>query len=172
MDGQVCPRCRNPLPVGAFVCLACGQPISVKTGTAGPASRGGRLTGNRQDRRPFLATIGAGLACGLIWSAFVPPDGASDDRVVAWPASATVIGVVAGLLAGVAGRPFLLMGWYLAAVGAVMVALPLLLGEDPDAIDAVSAYAMVLFVMFSGGPAVAAFGLGWVIRTLRSGRPP
>ena len=164
MDGPVCPRCRNPLPVGASVCLACGQPISAQAGTAGPASR--------PDRRPFLATIGAGLACGLIWSLFVPPDDASDDRLVAWLASAAVIGAAAGLLAGLAGRPFLLVGWYLAAGGAVNVVLPWLLGEDPNAEDAFSAYAIAFFLMLAGGPAIAAFVLGWVVRSLRIGRPP
>lgn len=164
MDDSVCPQCRNPLPVGASVCLACGRPISAKIATAGPASRGGY--------RPFLATIGAGLACGLIWSAFVPPDDTSDDRAVAWLASAAALGVVAGLLAGLAGRPVLLMVWCLAAASAVTVALPWLLGEDPEAADAGSPYLILAFVMFAGGAAVAAFGLGWVVRRLGIGRPP
>ena len=117
---------------------------------------------------PGLAAALAGVTVGLLW--VVLATSATDDSgAIALLVFSIGAGAIAGLSCGLPDRPGLLLAWVGAAVTSGVVALWM---TDPAMGEEGAGYAMIALVMLLVVPAGGGFGLAWIIRRFRVGRPP
>ena len=137
----------------------------------GPSAASGSVTwpaSSAAEFVPGLAAALAGATVGLLW--VVLANSATDDPgAIALLVFSIGAGAIAGLSCGLLDKPGLLLAWVVAAVTSGVVAAWM---ADPATGEEGAGYAMIALVVLVVVPAGGGFGLAWIIRRFRAGRPP